>query len=329
MTRSFALVSAFLIAVAGSGFAQSSMPPRTLGSITHELAARPEGLDLQLVAGLDGVVQAATMVEIKQTLPELVELTESSNPQLRGGALLILDAIAGRQKAGLPENRREIDASAVEAIVPYIARLKPRLMDSEIVSRVLSLNLFGAIAFFRPSSPELIKAAMEVLQSPQSTQATAATRNGSPEGRAPAIGPDILWVLLHAGATFYPDPTTSIAEGRDSPEVQEAIIAFLDRPDQTSESLSESIRSFALAQAQNPAVNAHLLMLLDSSDITVQEILLRNIARLTLSPEDFASARARVTLMTTDPAKPTDIQRIAKSILPCWTNDRHRGVCPP
>lgn len=300
-----------LAAVVGSGFAQSSMPLRTLESIPHELSASPESR--KWIAELGGIVQAATMVEIKQTVPELVALTESPNPQLRGDALLVLLAIAGRQKPGLPENRRVIDDSAGEAIVPYITRLKPRLMDSETANIGLSFTLFRALAF--TASPELIKAAIEVLQFPQSTRATA-------------IGPQMLWVLLPAGATFYIDPTTNITEGRDSAEVQEAIIAFLDRPDQTSESLSECIRALALAQPQNPTVNAHLLPSLDSPDIAVRKALLRHITSLTLYPEDFVSARARVMTMASDPASPIDLQRIAKSILPCWSNDRHRE-CPP
>jgi hypothetical protein len=138
----------------------------------------------------------------------------------------------------------------------------------------------------------------------------------------------MLWVLLPAAAEFYRDAATNITEGRDSAEVQEAIIQFLHRSDQTTESLSESIRALAVAQPQNPAVNAELLPLLNSSDVVVQKALLRNIARLTLSSEDFATARARVASIATDPSTPMDLRQIASSLLPCWSNDRHHGFCP-
>jgi hypothetical protein len=324
MRRSFLSVLALIVLVAESVVAQSTAPPRKLMSIPHQLEAYPAGLDPEWTGELDGIVQSATIAEIRQVLPALVSLTESPNAQLRGNALLVLYAIATRNKAGLAENRRELDLMADEAMIPYLSRLEPRLMDSATQSR--ALLLFQALAFIRPTPPELIKAALTVLQSSQSTQAIPDTTDKAATGASP--GPQILWVLLPAAADFYRDPATNITEGRDSPEVQEAIIQFLHRSDQTTESLSESIRALALAQPQNPAVNAELLPLLDSSDVIVQRVLLRNIARLTLSSGDFTTARARVTSISTDPNTPIDLRKIASSLLPCWSNDRHHDHCP-
>ncbi len=77
----------------------------------------------------------------------------------------------------------------------------------------------------------------------------------------------MLWIVLPAGATFEVDPKTAITEGPDSPEVQAAVAAFAQRPDQTPESLAETVRAIALAQPQNPEVNEHLLPLLDTGGI--------------------------------------------------------------
>lgn len=94
------------------GLAQSSTSgPHTLHSVVQELKSNPENHGPQWAAKLDGPINAATIVEIKQELPALVALTESPNPQQRGNALLVLYGIAERQKAGLPENRREMDLS--------------------------------------------------------------------------------------------------------------------------------------------------------------------------------------------------------------------------
>jgi hypothetical protein len=328
MRRSFLSVLALIVLVAESVVAQSTAPPRKLESIPHQLEAHPESLDPLWTIELDSIVQSATIAEIRQVLPALVRLTESPNAQLRGNALLALYAIAGRNKAGLAENHRERDLMAGEAMIPYLSRLEPRLMDPATPSRALSLMLFQALAAIRPTPPELIKAALTVLKSSQSTQPMPDTTHNAPTGTTSSPGPQMLWVLLPAAAHFYRDPATNITEGRDSPEVQEAIIQFLHRSDQTTESLSESIRALALAQPQNPAVNAELLPLLNSSDVSVQNALLRNIARLTLSSEDFATARARVTSITTDPNTPMDLRQIASSLLPCWSNDRHHDVCP-
>ena len=168
-----------------------------------------------------------------------------------------------------------------------------------------------------------------MLQDPQSTQATLDTTRKSPAGKAPSIGPQMLWVLLSADATFHRDPVTNIPEGKDTPEVQQAIVTFLRRPDQTAESLSETVRALALAQVQNPPVNAELSRLLDSTDPIVQRAILSHIATLTLTPEDFASAHTRVTQLASSAATPIEIQKLAKTLLTCWSNDRHYGVCPP
>jgi hypothetical protein len=174
----------------------------------------------------------------------------------------------------------------------------------------------------------LIQAALTVLKDPQSTHAMPDTTPGSLPGSATSPGPPMLWILLRAAATYYLDPATHITEGRDSPEVQTAIIEFLRRSDQTTESLSESIRAIALAQAQNPAVNAALLPLLSSADVELQRALLRQIAKLTLTSDDFASARTRVSSIKTDPNTPEDVQKLAGSLLSCWSNDRHHDGCP-
>jgi hypothetical protein len=170
MRRSFLSVLALIVLVAESVVAQSTAPPRKLESIPHQLEAHPESLDPLWTIELDSIVQSATIAEIRQVLPALVRLTESPNAQLRGNALLALYAIAGRNKAGLAENHRERDLMAGEAMIPYLSRLEPRLMDPATPSRALSLMLFQALAAVRPTPPELIKAALTVLKSSQSTQ---------------------------------------------------------------------------------------------------------------------------------------------------------------
>ncbi len=330
MARYLSLAGLALAVLAISGLAQSTTPNlQTLHSIVQELEKSPEGHGPQWAAELDGPINAASIAEIKRELPAIVGLTESSNPQLRGNALLILYGIAERQKAGLPENRGERDLLADDAIVPYISRLAPRLKDPSTSNQGLSLILFQALAAVRPAPPELLKVALTVLQDPQSTQATPDTTRKSPTGIAFSIGPQMLWVLLSADATFYRDPATNITEGRDSPQVQQAILTFLRRSDQTAESLSETVRALALAQVQNPAVNKELLGLLDSADPVVQRAILSHIATLTLTPDDFASAYVRVTQLAANAATPIEIQKLAKTVLTCWSNDRHHDVCPP
>jgi hypothetical protein len=328
MKHSFLSVFALIVFVAVI-CCKAGPPLQNLEAITRQLET-PAGLDPRWGENnnLDSIVQSATMAEIRQALPALVSLTESPNEQLRGHALLVLWAISQKKKASQTENQRGIDLAAGEAMVPYISRLGPRLTDSSTQSRVWSFYLFQSLAYIRPTPPELIQAVLTVLKSPQSTQPMPDPAAKDPIGAPSSLGPQILWVLLPAATDFYRDPATRITMGHDSPQVQEAIIQFLHRPDQTTESLSESIRALALAQAQNPSVNAELLPLLNSKDVMVQTALLRYIAKLSLPSESFTAARARVRSIATEPNTPMDLRKIASSLLTCWPNDRYKDRCP-
>jgi hypothetical protein len=285
VARSHLLASVLLPCVVGLVTAQSATSPRSLTSIPQELRANPDRTDPEWTKDLDEVVQSATPAEIGETVPEVVALTESSNPKLRGEALLVLYAIATG-----PSTRE--GRSNFELIVPYIPRLTPRLMDAYSPNRGMSLLLLGGMAFVRPPAPELIKVAVAVLPDSRSTQLMPDTRMKPPFGDTSSMGARVLAVLLPAGASYHRDPATGITEGEDSVEVQEAVLTFLRRPDQTTESLTESIREIGLAQPQNTAVNAQLIKLLDYPDVVVREALLRHITSLTLTPRIFRMREA-------------------------------------
>ena len=325
MLRTLASALTLLTVLASACSAQTGPKTKTLQELSQELAALPASNDPMWLAQSGEIVRDASLAEIKEALPSLVRLSESEDGPQSRNALFVIYGIASRQKAGLPENQRENDIAAAQLVVPYIPRLAPRLFDPDMLRRSVSLMTFQSLAAVRPAPPELIAAAIQVLQDPRSTIQLPDAATRSPARKAPSMGPLMLWVLLPAGATFYRDPVTGITERQDSPDVQQAILTFLRRPDQTAESRTESIRAMALAQPQNTAVNAELLRWLDSSDTSVQVSLLRNLPRLTLSPADFAWGNARVKQLSEDPAAPNDVRMLATALLGCWNNDRHRN----
>ena len=111
--------------------------------------------------------------------------------------------------------------------------------------------------------------------------------------------------------------------------MQAAVIQFLARPDQTPSSLAETVRVLAVAQAQNPEVNAHLIPLLSSPDQRVQLALLQHLNSLTLPRAAYTAARAKVTQMAADPAAPPLVRSYGTQLLSCWSNDRHRMCMVP
>ena len=122
---------------------------------------------------------------------------------------------------------------------------------------------------------------------------------------------------------------THITEGSDSEQVQAAVVQFLQRSDQTPESLAESIRAIALAQPQNPEVNEQLVKLLDSPSERIQLAMLSNLPQVTLSPELYQETRQRVMQMEGDPTLTAEVHSYAKQLLACWGNDRHRACAVP
>jgi len=324
MTQAFALLLGFLVGAMGNALAQSGTQSQTLTASILELESGRSSKDPQWAAALDASSASASPEEIRQVFPRLVALTESPNARIRESAIVLIYSFTAREKGGLPD--REQNLANARLLIPYISRLAPRLNDSSTPVRSLTLLLFASLALIRPMPPDLLTVSLNALQDPTSTQQGSDT-NKIFNGKAPSIGPQVLWVLLPAGATFFSDPATGITEGRDSLEVRQAIIAFLRRPDQTTESLSESFRALAVAQPQNPDINAELLRFLDSPDPLIQAALLRSISRLTLTPQDFVAAKARVTKLAADPATSADVKQLATAILPCWKNDRHSGLC--
>ena len=161
--RYISLSGLALAMVSISGLAQSTTPNlQTLHSIVQDLETHPEGYGPQWAADLDGPVNIASISEIKQELPILVRLTESPNPQQRGNALLVLYAIA----AGRPENRRERDLLADDAIVPYISRLAPRSNDPSTSNRGLYAPSFSGFSCYPPSSARTAKGSAHGVAGP-------------------------------------------------------------------------------------------------------------------------------------------------------------------
>lgn len=137
------------------------------------------------------------------------------------------------------------------------------------------------------------------------------------------MGAGVAGILLNAGASFHLDPVTHITEGSDTEEVQQAILRFLRRPDQTFQSIAQTIRIIALAQPQNPSLNDDLLRFLDSDDSMLRMELLRNLTRLTFSQTASTSAKAHIAQMISGTSTSNEFRTTANAILLCWDNNRH------
>jgi hypothetical protein len=295
---------------------QAASASTDLASLIRNLPAEAaQAKDPSPVEPLADRLAEAPLQEVEANLPALIALTESSNDRTRSFAELSLLGVEG-----MAGKSPHFDSERIKLLSPYAARLIPHLFDPSTLGA--TVILLSNLASVRPLPPDLLRLLTNALADPRSTQPLPLPPSQLPRPKM-IVGPAIVDILLRAGATFHLDSTTHITEGSDSAEVQQAILRFLRRPDQTDSSIGQTIHVMALAQPQNPKLNADLLRFLDSKDPTVQMEMLRNLTRLTFTPADFANAKAHLSNMVSDPATSSEFRTVANTILPCWDNNRH------
>ena len=142
------------------------------------------------------------------------------------------------------------------------------------------------------------------------------------------MGPTTVYALLPANATLEVDPITHKPHAQSAPDVQAAVLRFLHRPDQTSQSLAETIHNIALARLTNPEFNADLLRFLDYPDETVRFALVTDLNRFTFPPSAVPAIKSRLALLASDPSASPELRAEAARILPCWNDDRACVLLP-
>jgi hypothetical protein len=324
--------------ILGTGLAQQPAPTDDLATLLRRVPEHPDSDSLLMTQVIERL-QNAPLPEVEANLPTLMSMTEAPEEDVRSFALLALMNLGftsqGQQvipaMPSLVVQDMVPDQAATELLVPYIPKLLCLLSRGTPTDRQLSFAVVQEVAKLRPVPPALLTGLERLLTSKQSTLPLPTVENqlkaGTPPD-GPALGPQLLWILLPAGASYYQDPRTKITEGWDSPEVQEAVSAFLEREDQTPESLAASVRALAMALPQNPKVNAGLVKLLDSPSAEVQLALVQQLPKLSLTSDAFFVGRARVQELLNDPNTTAEVRSTAAQMLPCWNNDRNHGICP-
>ncbi|MEG9437283.1 hypothetical protein JAO29_14075 [Edaphobacter sp. HDX4] len=314
------LISVFVMTWLGIGAPfQGSPSPPDLASLIHSLPAEVRLNSPQPGLKLSEVLGKAPLQTVEIDLPALIELTESPDDRTRSIAILSLLGLV------LPgeDSNPPVDTKRQSLLLPYVSRLAPRLFDPSTAAPCGLL--FNVLSFIRPPSADLSHILLQVLEDPRSTKPLPpppTPKNELPQSQL-YVGANAVSGLLNTGATFYRDPVSNITEGYDTEEVQQAILRFINRPDQTPVSLSWTIQIIARAQPQNPALNDRLLLFLDAEDPAVRMELLRALPHLTFSQPAYASAKAHLAQIVSAPSSSAEFRSTANAILSCWDNNRH------
>ncbi len=311
--------------------AQDPSPAPDIASLVQQITAQSAHPAPDYFDALDRSVQAEPLSALQRQIPAVLDLADLPDPPTR---FLALDVLFDLENRKAPD-ARSIDLAARVMLVPYIARIAPKLHDPDPPTSAMAFEVLQGLSVLRPAPPELLNVLLEELRRPDATTAIQPPPDQGPgapysrsKGPVPAPGPEVLFILLAADATLFRDPSTGIPEGRNSPEIQAAVIEFIRRKDQIPASLAETMRAISLAQPQNTEVNAALIPFLDSSDPLVLRALLSYMNRFSLAPETYAAAHAKVEQIAANANAPVDERTLAKRLLGCWHNNRHE-MCDP
>lgn len=131
--------------------------------------------------------------------------------------------------------------------------------------------------------------------------------------KLPAEGPLLLSILIV--------PTRT-----PSPAVDDAIIAFLDRADQTKSTLGQCLHTLALSRASERVNDEVLRRVFEQKGMTV--FLLQFIANLRLTPDQLAVQQELLVALSNDESEEPELRKAAATVASCWKG-QHGAICQP
>jgi hypothetical protein len=271
----------------------------------------------------------ATPAERDAALPGLVGWLKDDQPRVRGLALLSISLLY------MPgEKDRVITCSRYLPVedVPVVAAY---LRDADSGVRTATFLALQSVEICGHGMDELIGLVVPMLREPdilteypdpsfiESNERMLA--NMTPHQQAefkalprpviklPAEGPVLLSIL-------------AVPTRKPSPAVDDAMVAFLERPDQTKSTLGECLHTLALSRASERVNDEALRRVFEQKAMTV--FLLQFVGRLRLTPAQFAAQKDRLIALSNDEPERPALRKAAATVAACWTAER-TGLCQP
>lgn len=337
----FGLFLMLLFAEGNTSSAQSVTPPApTSGTTKVSLADVVRNLPEYEKPGLPSVSEVfenATAQERDSALPGFVAWLKDDRPRVRWLAVLSIGSLY------LPSEKRPEPPCSAFLPVEYVPVVAARLKDSDAqVRRVTFIALQtveicghgmdGLVAFVVPMlrDPDILteypdpffiesdkQFPAQIAKLPTETQAEMLENRRKMRERGvpklPAEGPELLSIF--AIPTWKPTNT-----------VDDSIIAFLDREDQTKSTLGECLRVLALSRASERVNDEALRRVFEQKAMSV--FLLQFVTELRLTPEQLAVQKDRLIAVSKDVSQRSSLRAAAKTVAACWGVDQ-TGNCRP
>jgi hypothetical protein len=325
-----------LLSVDGNASAvQSAGPPApmsrtsnvSLAEVVHNLPHYIEpGMGLTYSEAIDNAAPA----ERDAAVSELIGWLKDERPRVRG---LALNSLGFLYMPTTPSSRvitcsRYLPVKDIPIGAAYLRDADSRVRNAtllalssvencghgldELVVLVLPILREPDILTEYPD-PFFVESDERMLANMTPQQQAAFQAQHRPVIKLPAEGPLLLSIL--AVPTLKP-----------SPAVDDAMVAFLNRPDQTKSTLGESLHTLALSHASERVNDEALRRVFEQKAMTV--FLLQFIGQLRLTPEQFSAQKERLIALSKDESKPPALRKAATTVAACWSGDR-TFLCQP
>ena len=305
----------------------ASAPQVSLPELVRKLPAYTEPYQREVSSA---VIENASLQERNAVLPDLMSWLGDERPNVRSTALAFVCMIYS--PSGSLQERSETRSLPLQYIPAVAARLRdpdPTVRRfalvalqpaedtgigmSEVATLVLPMLREPDILTEYPD-PFSVESDKRLLAAMTPEQQAAFQARPRKIIRLPAEGVELFGLL--AVAQRY-DPSTS---------VEQAMIAFLDRKEQTKSSLAACLQTLALTSASERVNNEALRRVFEQKAMTV--FLLQFVSDLQLNPADLSVQKQRLLALSNDQSAHPALRRSAKAVAACWTGHQ-TGHCKP
>lgn len=308
---------------AGSPASTTRASNVSLAEVVRNLPDYEPGKDLTYSEAFEN----ATPAELDAALPGLVGWLKNDQPRVRGLALLSIGFLyMPREKDRVITCKRYLPVEDVPVVAANLQDADSRVRHAtflalasvetcghgldELVDLVVPMLREPDVLTEYPD-PFFVESDKRMLANMTPQRQAALKTQHRPVIKLPAEGPTLLAIL-------------TVPTRNPSPAVDNAMIAFLDRPDQTKSTLGECLHTLALSHASERVNDEALRRVFEHKAMTV--FLLQFIGGLRLTPEQFAAQKERLIALSNDASTRPALRKAAATVAACWGSS---GLCRP
>jgi hypothetical protein len=307
----------------------SQPPPTTPVPLAEVVRNLPEYGQAATQTAYLGAIEHATITERDAAIPALVHWLEDPQPRVRGLALLSLSLLY------MPSEARPQPPYSTSLPLQYLPAVAAHLRDPDPSVRNVAFAALQSVEYSGVGMDELVRLVVPMLREPdvvteypnpffiESDKQILASM--TPEQKAQFLAhPHKVITMPAEGAGLL--GILAMPTRQPSPAVDDAMIAFLDREDQTRSTLGDCLHTLALSYASERVNDEALRRVFEQKAMT--GFLLQFVAQMRLTPAQLAVQKERLVALSNDESAHPALRRAARDVAACWDGQRTH-LCQP